>query len=234
MPKGGDLRIEVSTTEAEGKEMVALSIRDTGIGMGAQVKSHLFEPFYTTKDRGKGTGLGLSIVYGIVNQSSGTIRVDSQIGRGTSVEILLPRVFVNEPPVAACPKTEAAAPICETILLVEDEDALRGLAREVLRASGYTVLEAPSGEDAVVALGNFPGTIALLVTDMIMPGMSGSVLAAQLRDSLPDLKVLYISGYTEDLLDGHGELSDATAFLQKPFTPAVLTRTVRELLDGRS
>src|SRR6185369_10653140 len=176
------------------------------------------------------TGLGLSIVYGIVNQSSGTIRVDSQLGRGTSFEILLPRVFVNDPPLMAPDSIETITPLSETILLVEDEDALRTLVREVLRSAGYTVLEAGSGEEAMSVIDKFPGTVALLVTDMIMPGISGLVLADRLRDSRPELKVLYISGYTENLLDGHGPLNADTAFLQKPFAPAALTRMVGQLL----
>ena len=234
MPEGGDLRIEVATVEYGGNRMVSLAIRDTGAGMDAEVQSHLFEPFYTTKDRGKGTGLGLSIVYGIVKQSSGTIRVDSQPGRGASFEILLPRIFENEPSSAVSSTPATTTPVCETILLVEDEGALRALIREVLRASGYNVLEAASGEEAVALHGQLSGSLSLLVTDMIMPGMNGRVLAEQLRALHRGLKVLYISGYTENLLDGYESVSADTAFLQKPFTPAVLTRTVRLLLDPRA
>jgi CheY-like chemotaxis protein len=195
------------------------------------VQSHLFEPFYTTKARGKGTGLGLSIVYGIVKQSGGSITVHSQVGRGTSVQILLPRLLAAEPEAAAAKPVEKIAAGSETILLVEDEEVLRKLAGEVLRSSGYRVLEAASGEDAMAVYGGFTGPVPLLVTDMIMPGMNGRVLAERLRHSRPEMKVLYISGYTENLLDLHGPLGPATAFLQKPFAPAVLTRKVRELLD---
>jgi CheY-like chemotaxis protein len=232
MPEGGELTIEVSTAEVDQTPQVMLCVRDTGTGMDAEVQSHLFEPFYTTKDRGKGTGLGLSIVYGIVKQSGGSIMVNSQLGQGTAFQIFLPRVFVEETQAAPGMTLESIASGSETILLVEDEEALRKLAGEVLRSSGYTVLEAANGEDAIGVYRRFTGPIPLLVTDMIMPGMNGRTLAERLRSLRPDTKVLYISGYTENLLDLHGPLGPATAFLQKPFAPAVLTRKVRELLDG--
>jgi PAS domain S-box-containing protein len=232
MPEGGELTIEVSTAEVDQTPQVMLCVRDTGTGMDAEVQSHLFEPFYTTKDRGKGTGLGLSIVYGIVKQSGGSIIVNSQLGQGTAFQIFLPRVFAEETQAAAGMTLESIASGSETILLVEDEEALRKLAGEVLRSSGYTVLEAASGEDAMGVYRRFTGPIPLLVTDMIMPGMNGRTLAERLRSLRPDTKVLYISGYTENLLDLHGPLGPATAFLQKPFAPAVLTRKVRELLDA--
>jgi PAS domain S-box-containing protein len=232
MHKEGELTIEVSTPEANGEPMVVLSVRDTGTGMDAEVQSHLFEPFYTTKDRGKGTGLGLSIVYGIVKQSGGNITVNSELGRGTSFEILLPRVLVEEPEATIADAVEKIVPGSETILLVEDEEALRNMVAEVLRLSGYTVVEAASGEEALTLYRLFPGTISLLLTDIIMPGMNGCALAGLLRGSQPEMRVLYISGYTENLIDLHGPLGPATAFLQKPFAPAMLTRQVRQLLDS--
>lgn len=231
MPGGGELTIEVSTVEIDEMPRVNLSVRDTGTGMDAEVQSHLFEPFYTTKAHGKGAGLGLSIVYGIVKQSGGNITVNSEVGQGTVFQIFLPCVIAEETELAPAATFGKVAPGSETILLVEDEAALRKLAGEVLRSSGYTVLEAVNGEDAMLVYRRFTGVIPLLVTDMIMPGMNGRALAERLRDSRPDMKVLYISGYTENLLD-HGPLGPSTAFLQKPFAPAVLARTVREMLDA--
>jgi PAS domain S-box-containing protein len=232
MPEGGDLTIEISTADVDQTPRVMFCVRDSGTGMDAEVQSHLFEPFYTTKDRGKGTGLGLSIVYGIVKQSGGNIIVNSQLGQGTSFQLFLPRVLAGEPEPAPDKSAAKMALGSETVLLVEDEEALRKLAGEVLRSSGYTVLEAVNGEDAVSVYRRFTGPIPLLVTDMIMPGMNGRALAERLRGLRPDIKVLYISGYTENLLDLHGPLGPATAFLQKPFAPALLTGKVRELLDG--
>jgi PAS domain S-box-containing protein len=232
MADGGELTIEVATAEIDQLPRVTLSVRDNGTGMDAEVQSHLFEPFYTTKARGKGAGLGLSIVYGIVEQSGGNITVSSEVGQGTVFQIFLPRVIAEETEPAAALPAGKFTPGSETILLVEDEESLRKLAGEILRLSGYTVLEAANGEDALSIHRRFTGPIPLLVTDMIMPGMNGRVLAERMRDSLPEMKVLFISGYTENLLDLHGPLGPATAFLQKPFAPAVLARTVRELLDA--
>jgi len=231
MPDGGEFAIEVSTVERDPQPQVSLCVRDTGIGMDAEVQSHLFEPFYTTKGRGKGTGLGLSIVYGIVKQCGGSLIVDSQPGQGATFQILLPRVLKDDTPEPAAQTVEPAATGSETILLVEDEDTLRRLAGQVLRASGYRVLEAASGEEATALCRRFGVAIPLLITDVIMPGINGRTLADRLRDMRPGLKVLYISGYTEDLLELQGPLAPGTAFLQKPFGPAVLTRKVRELLD---
>jgi CheY-like chemotaxis protein len=231
MPAGGKLTIEVSEEELEGSQQVMLAVRDTGIGMDAEVQSHLFEPFFTTKPRGKGTGLGLSIVYGIVKQSGGGIRVRSEAGQGSSFEILLPRVADPPAPQEDFPSPEKGAAGSETVLLVEDEEILRKLAAEILRSSGYQVIEAASGEEALDVWGRASSSIHLLVSDMIMPGMNGRALAERLRESSPALKVLYISGYTENILDLHGPLSGTTSFLQKPFQPRVLTKRVRELLD---
>jgi CheY-like chemotaxis protein len=231
MPDGGQLTFEVAPTGIDYEPGVMFCVRDTGIGMDAEVQSHLFEPFYTTKERGKGTGLGLSIVYGIVKQSGGSIRVQSEPGQGAAFHIVLPRVLVKEAEEQSTKPAEMAAPGIETILLVEDEAAVRKMVGEVLRLNGYTVLEASSGEEAVEIFRQSRLPIPVLVTDMIMPGMNGRVLAERLRLSRPDLKVIYLSGYTENILDLHGPLPPGTAFLQKPFTPAVLIRNVRELLD---
>jgi len=232
MPEGGRLTIEVGRTELSGAAAATLDVRDEGVGMTADVLSHLYEPFFTTKPRG--TGLGLSIVYGIIKQAGGTINVDSQLGRGTSFHIVLPEVSKVE----LHPETRITSdPVVlgsETILLVEDEDALRGLAANVLRASGYTVLEASMGEDAERTSVEFKGAIAVLVTDVVMPGMNGPALAKQLHSSRPLMKVLYISGYTENVLGVQAELGPMTGFLQKPFTPSVLVHRVRELLDAQS
>ena len=231
MPDGGKLTIEVSNVEVDGVPQVMLAVRDSGTGMSSEVQSHLFEPFYTTKPMGKGTGLGLSIVYGIVKHCGGNITVRSESGHGTDFEIYIPRVHDAASRQESARVVEPAALGSETILLVEDEDALRKLAAQVLRSHGYTVLEAGNGEDALGVCRAFASTIPLLITDMIMPGMNGRALAESLRDSLPRIKVLYISGYTENILDGHGSFGPGTAFLQKPFSPVVLAQRVRELLD---
>ena len=231
MPEGGTLTIEVGRAEIAGTAAATLEVRDAGTGMTADVLAHLYEPFFTTKARGKGTGLGLSIVYGIIKQAGGTIDVDTQLGRGTTFRIVLPEVTNVE----LQPETRnAPEPVVlgsETVMLVEDEDALRALAAQVLRANGYTVLEASTGEDAERACREFKGAIALLVTDVVMPGMNGPALAERLHSSRPLMRVLYISGYTENVLDVQDELGPVTEFLQKPFAPSVLVHRVRELLD---
>ena len=231
MPDGGKLDIEVSGVEDEEATQVMLAVRDTGTGIDADVQSHLFEPFFTTKPRGKGTGLGLSIVYGIVKQCGGSINVQTHVKQGTSFEILLPRVAVAGTEREAAPIANAGATGSETVLLVEDEEVLRHLAAEILRSSGYRVLEAGTGEEAVDIWKSSDDRIQLLVSDIIMPGMNGRALAERLRETSPSLRVLYISGYTETALDLHEPLCGTTAFLQKPFLPVALTQKVRELLD---
>jgi CheY-like chemotaxis protein len=230
MPHGGKLTIEVGSAVTPGAPQVVLVVRDNGIGMSDEVQSHLFEPFYTTKPRGKGSGLGLSIVYGIVKQAGGSIAVDTKVGGGTTFRIFMLEAVgedtYREPP--PIPVTLALG--SETILLVEDEEAVRKLACDVLRANGYKVLEAATGEDAVTVRRGFNGAIPLVVTDMIMPGMNGRALAEHLRTDWPMTKVLYISGYTENVLE-MADLGPTTAFLQKPFAPSVLAQKVRELLD---
>jgi PAS domain S-box-containing protein len=231
MTHGGMLTIEVGRAEIAGTRSATLEVRDSGTGMTADVLSHLYEPFFTTKSRGTGTGLGLSIVYGIIKQAGGTIDVTTQLGRGTTFRIVLPEAANGELQPETLSAREPVALGSETVMLVEDEEALRALAAQVLRANGYTVLEASTGEDAQRACLEFKGVIALLVTDVVMPGMNGPALAARLHPTRPLMKVLYISGYTENALDVQGELGPVTGFLQKPFAPSVLLQRVRELLD---
>jgi CheY-like chemotaxis protein len=232
MPEGGTLTIEVGRAELGGAPAATLEVRDTGTGMTADVLAHVYEPFFTTKARGKGTGLGLSIVYGIIKQAAGTILVDTQLGRGTAFRILLPELASME--VQPEPRSNSEPVVCgsETVLLVEDENALRALAAQVLRANGYTVLEAVTAEDAERVAREFNGAIALMVTDVVMPGMNGPALAKRLYPSRPQMRVLYMSGYTENVLEVKDDLGRATEFLQKPFAPSVLINRVRELLDA--
>jgi PAS domain S-box-containing protein len=243
MPRGGELVIETSETEAGGEAArpeldlrpgphIVLTIRDTGQGMDTETKSHLFEPFFTTKGRGRGTGLGLSTVYGIIKQSGGDIAVDSEVGQGTTFRIYLPAF--EAPP----KETELATTLrrlgegTETILLVEDEAQLRKLTCEILLKQGYSVLAAGGGAEALRHWEQHRDLIHLLLTDVVMPQMSGRELAEQLQASRPDLKVLYMSGYTNDVIARHGVLDSAIAFLQKPFTPDSLGRKVRAVLDA--
>jgi CheY-like chemotaxis protein len=192
----------------------------------------VFEPFYTTKERGKGTGLGLATVHGIVLQSGGDIRVESQRGRGTTFFVDLPKVEpqveVHEPP----PPARLPVHGSETVLLVEDEDNIRGPAVEILEGKGYDVLAARNANEALGLAERHDGPIHLLITDVVMPGMSGSQLAEHLELLRPDMRVLYMSGYPEDAIAHHGVLDPGQRFLQKPFAVGLLLQTVREILDG--
>jgi CheY-like chemotaxis protein len=211
--------------------MVAVS--DSGVGMDAATQAHLFEPFFTTKEKGKGTGLGLATVYGIVKQSGGDIWVYSELGRGTTFKIYFPAVKERvEPRDVRAAAPEAAPQGLGTILLVEDEEAVRKLAASVLRKSGYAVLEAPSGPDALEVASRHAGKIHLLVTDVVMPRMSGRELAKRLVEARPGLPVLFVSGYTTDAIVQNGVLDPGVSFLQKPFTSADLIRRAQELLKG--
>jgi PAS domain S-box-containing protein len=245
MPRGG--RITLATRNVARSEPLAglhfsiprgdyvvLSVRDTGVGMDPQVQSRLFEPFFTTKETGKGTGLGLSTVYGIVKQSNGYIVVESELGRGTAFDIYFPRVpshdaSTGSPAARLTPDKTAGS---ECILLAEDEGALRRLARRVLEAQGYTVLEASNAEEAHGVAQRFPGRVRLLVTDMVMTGDSGRDLARRLLASWPQTRVLYVSGYADASTAGENALEPGAHFLQKPFTPDALVRKVREILDS--
>jgi CheY-like chemotaxis protein len=208
-----------------------LSVSDTGCGMNHETKARIFEPFFTTKEVGKGTGLGLATVYGIVKQSDGYIAVHSEPNRGTTFKIYFPRI---EDAVAPSPSRQPKSlPSIgrEAILVVEDEAGVRGLVCEVLRRHGYTVLEASQGEEALALLEQHGGAIDLLVTDMVMPLMSGRQLADRLTAKHEELKVLYMSGYVNPEGDQPQACDSRRAFLQKPFKPDVLARLVREVLD---
>jgi PAS domain S-box-containing protein len=229
MPHGGRLCI---LTKDVG-EHVLLAVTDTGCGMTEEVKAHLFEPFFTTKGPGEGTGLGLSTVYGIVKQGGGHVEVESQPGSGTTVRVYLPRTAGAA--AAEKPNGDGTSPRGnETVLLAEDEDGVRALVRQVLQAGGYTVLEAQDGAEALWLAGRHRGPVDLLITDVVMPGLDGRGLAERLGERYPDLRVLYLSGYTDDAVVRHGVLQEKVHFLQKPFSPGALARKVREVLDFRA
>ncbi len=243
MPGGGKLTIETRNIELDEAyshghagvtpgRYVMLAVSDTGCGMSEEVRAHLFEPFFTTKEQGKGTGLGLATVYGIVKQSGGHIEVYTEVGHGTTFKIYLPRTEQAAfQPVKSHLGLRPALRDAETILLVEDDPGVRALTRSALQTAGYTVLEAANGADALALVGRHPGSIHLLLADVIMPQMGGRELAQRLAASHPELRVLYLSGYTPDAVVRHGVLEPDAAFLQKPFTVKALTRKVREVLD---
>jgi CheY-like chemotaxis protein len=196
--------------------------------MNAETLSHMFEPFFTTKKEGRGTGLGLATVYGIVRQNDGHVTVSSNPGRGTTFKIYLPRIGDSVAPMT----TEAPPIVYETILLVEDEQAVRVLMGEILEAAGYQVLEAATPEEALAHAGGHPGPIQLVVTDVILPRMSGREMAEALRPARPDTRVLYISGCTDDAVSRHGIPEAGVHFLQKPFTSDDLLHKIRDVLDA--
>ena len=211
---------------------VRLVVRDTGVGMDALIKAHLFEPFFTTKGPGKGTGLGLATVYGIVTQSGGAIRVESEPGQGAAFIIDLPRVDAPADLRGDPGMGEAAPQGSETVLLVEDAPEVRGLARDILHQQGYTVLEAADGNEALRIGHEHGGPIHLLVTDVVMPQMGGRELADRLKAGRLETKILYVSGYTDDAILHQGASDTGTAFLPKPFTASALAHKVREVLDA--
>ena len=242
MPEGGKLTIETANMELDKRyvrehlnvvsgQYVMLAVSDTGTGMDHETLSHIFEPFFTTKERDRGTGLGLSTVYGIVQQSNGYIYVYSEPGGGTAFKLYFPVV-----------ESETAAPVSrrerlpdlkgtETVLVVEDETTMREIIREILSRFGYRVLCAANPQEALDTAANFGETIHILVTDVVMPMMSGRVLSEVLKHSRPEIKTLFISGYTDNAIVHHGVLDDGLSFLQKPFTVDALVRRVREILD---
>jgi two-component system cell cycle sensor histidine kinase/response regulator CckA len=211
---------------------VMLTVTDTGCGMDAQTQSRIFEPFFTTKDPGKGTGLGLATVYGIIKQSGGYIWVYSETSHGTTFKVYLPKVAAETEKRNVEKALPGPAPGSETILFVEDEEGVRELVRDYLATSGYRVLDAADGVQALEIATAHRGPIQLLITDVVMPRVSGRELATRLSSARPDLRVLFISGYTDDSIFRHGVLEGGVAFLQKPFTLKAIGQKIREVLDG--
>jgi hypothetical protein len=234
MPNGGILTLETANVhldESEAGRHILLAVSDNGAGMDQATQARLFEPFFTTKGPGKGTGLGLSTVFGIVKQSGGSVRVYSEPGRGTCVKVYLPRI---DQPVALEAKDGAKAPRTghETLLLVEDDDMVRNLVRETLERAGYRLKDTADPTEARRIADSFQGKIDLLITDVILPKVSGTELASQLNRLRPGMKVLYMSGYNDKAIVNSGLLQKEVAFLQKPFTPAALIEKVREVLES--
>jgi len=242
MPKGGVLTVETNHVQLDGHyanrhvavkpgPYVMLAVSDNGGGMDPATQARLFEPFFTTKNPGRGTGLGLSTVFGIVKQSGGSLDVYSELGKGTTVKVYLPRIDL---PIAAEPekRTKPAVRGTETILVVEDDEMVRTLVRETLEREGYKLLEAPGPLEAQAIGREFRGAIQLMITDVVMPKVSGRELATQMKGVRPDLKIIYMSGYTDNAILASGGLQKEVAFLQKPFTPAALTEKVREVLEN--
>ncbi len=245
MPQGGNLRIETIAIALEQPltnrlvhlmpgHYALLRVTDTGKGMDTNILSRIFEPFFTTKSKGKGTGLGLAMVYSIINQSSGQIDVSSALGQGTTFDIYLPlsKVEPKIQPKTKTPQRKNLHPISGTILLVEDEEVVRNLARRVLRDHGFDVLEARKGEEALVLAELHDGAIDLLLTDVVMPEMSGHQLAQQLGPQRPSMRILYMSGYTNDDVLRYGIQQGHVPFLQKPFGPDDLVAKVHQVLNG--
>jgi two-component system cell cycle sensor histidine kinase/response regulator CckA len=242
MPHGGQLTLETANVELDAEyarmhvgvrpgSYVMLALSDTGVGMDSPTQARIFEPFFTTKGPRKGTGLGLAMVYGIVKQSGGNIGVYSEPGQGTTFKIYLPKI--DEPIDGGPPSSPPSSPSYgkETVLVVEDEEGVRALVRDILEQSGYTVLEAGHGAQALETSERHPGPIHLVLTDVVMPEMSGRELVQRLATLRPASKVLFMSGYTANAVVHRGALDFETEFLQKPFTAATLTRKVREILD---
>jgi two-component system, cell cycle sensor histidine kinase and response regulator CckA len=241
MPDGGKLIVELSNLQLEPLEgadqlglpegpYVMLAVSDTGVGMDAATRERVFDPFFTTKDKGKGTGLGLSTVFGIVQQSGGNMWVYSELGMGSTFKIYLPATDRPVETIAA-PMLATVQGGTETILLVEDEEQVRKASRAILHRSGYKVLEAPNAGEALMIAEQYPAPIHLLLTDLVMPHINGRTLAERLTKARPEIRVLFMSGYTDRSIVHHGMLDVTVHFLQKPVTPTVLNRKVREVLD---
>jgi len=244
MPKGGRLTVETGNVQLDESysakhptvrpgPYVMLAVSDTGEGMTAETQARIFEPFFTTKEMGRGTGLGLSMVYGIVKQSGGHIWVYSEVGTGTTIKIYLPRTAEAAESTLAAPAEASSVRGNETILLAEDDYQLRELARSILAGCGYSVLVTKDAKEARLVCEQQASSIHMLLTDVVMPGISGRELAQALLSRNPASKVLYMSGYTENAIVHHGVLDTGTFFLQKPFTPSVLANKVREVLDAQ-
>src|ERR1700683_4398617 len=241
MPKGGKLTIETSNIIFDNSyartpavvapgSYVMIAVTDTGFGMNAETQAHIFEPFFTTKEKGKGTGLGLATVYGIVKQSGGYVWVYSELDKGTTFKVYLPRIDEAPTPKEPNSSPEPAAKGTETILLVEDEQGVRELAKEYLELSGYRVLVAKDGNAAVKTAAEYPGAIDLIMTDVVMPGISGRELASKVTALRPGIRVVYMSGYTDQAIVHHGILDSEVMLLQKPFTLSALSAKLREAL----
>jgi two-component system, cell cycle sensor histidine kinase and response regulator CckA len=242
MPDGGKLTIETTNTDLDESyarahepvrpgRYVMIAVSDTGIGMSDETKARIFEPFFTTKEQGKGTGLGLATVYGIVKQSDGYVWAYSEQGRGTTFKIYLPRVDESASPRERKAREPARPRGNETILLVEDDEQVRDSTRKMLEFLGYRAIVADGGAQALELLDRHSGGLDLLVTDVVMPKLSGPKVVEELRRQRPGLKALYLSGYTDEGIVRHGVLQAGIPFLQKPFTLDALARKVREVLD---
>jgi CheY-like chemotaxis protein len=245
MPRGGRLHLSTGTITFDEPHDVAgaslpagtyamLAVSDTGTGIAPEIRDRLFEPFFTTKPRGQGTGLGLATVYGIMQQSGGGIELASVPGTGTTFILYFPVAGEDRAPelVTSSTQRDVQQRGEGTILLAEDDDAVRAIARETLERAGYRVLAAPDGSAALALAGSHDGPIDLLLTDVIMPGMNGRELAATLTRRRPGIRVLYASGYTDNMLEGQGALIPGVTLLDKPFTPADLAAKVRDVLAG--
>jgi CheY-like chemotaxis protein len=247
MPEGGRLTIETGNAELDASfahppavlspgKYVMLAVTDNGCGMDSETQAHIFEPFFTTKEKGKGTGLGLATVYGIVKQSGGYVWVYSEPGRGTSFKVYLPRIEEETalPSLESVAESRANPRGSETVLLVEDEKGVRELAREYLQMIGYSVIEAENGHAALELASRHNGKIHLLMTDVVMPGISGRELSERVRTVRPDMRVLFMSGYTDQAVVHHGILEPDAVLLQKPFTLNALALKLREILGSES
>jgi two-component system, cell cycle sensor histidine kinase and response regulator CckA len=243
MPQGGKLTIETSNVEMDEfyaerhfdsrpGHYVNMTVSDSGCGMTPEIQARVFEPFFTTKGPGEGTGLGLATVHGIIKQSGGSIDLYSEVGHGSTFKVYLPAVDEPMHPTIHDSGSEKVKGGAETVLLVEDEDAVRAIAILALQTQGYTVVHAENGAMALSAVEKHAGHLDLLVTDVVMPGMSGREVADAVCCRYPGLRVLYVSGYTDDAVIRHGVLQADVSFLQKPYTPLTLARKVREVLDS--